>query len=619
MKRLLSIILTAVILAQPVYAKTPYDTASRTGMLKYLGSYSVGKSSANGGAAEIVKYNKDNKYLYVVTGLTDGVDIVDMSKIERGKENSFSKVKKIDMNAMTSSVNLSYGDVTSIDINTDSDLVTMCVQAAEYNKNGAVFFTDYDGNYISHYEVGNQPDMVTFTPDGKKVLVANEGEAREGYDSSNVDPEGSVSIIDISKGVKNATVTTADFVKYDNQISDLIKNNVLIKTGSKPSLDFEPEYICVSDDSKYAYVTIQENNAIGTIDIEKGEFIKINGLGFKDFSKGNNKLDLIKDKSINIKNQNVYGAYMPDGIATFNQNGTQYVVFGTEGDWRVWGSYCNYEEIKIDGEKVRVFTDDAYQGLDSSKTYIFGGRSFVVCKADTMEMVYESGCDFETITSQGNTADYFNSSNDKVELDNRSGKKGPEPEDAKVLKVNDKIYAFISIERTGGLMMYDVTNPSSSKYVDYITTRDYSSAIKKDVGPEGLCTLEGSLSPTGYPLVFMANEVSGTVSVYEVQEKDNNAPEQPTETTTTATSTTTETTTEVTTNNNFLYGDVNSDGVITSVDAANLLQYILNSDSMNLTDEQLKAGEITGDSTLTASDAAGILSKVLNDDYNFKI
>ena len=152
-----------------------------------------------------------------------------------------------------------------------------------------------------------------------------------------------------------------------------------------------------------------------------------------------------------------------------------------------------------------------------------GGRSFSIWKADTMELVYDSGSDFEKITAEA-YPQYFNWSNDDDEMDKRSAKKGPEPEDVKIrYQLEIKLYAFIGLERIGGIMAYDITKPSTDvKFANYLNTRDFSRKIAGDVSPEGLEFVPAHLSPTLRPLVLSGNEVSGTVAINQLNVKGYN-------------------------------------------------------------------------------------------------
>ena len=77
-------------------------------------------------------------------------------------------------------------------------------------------------------------------------------------------------------------------------------------------------------------------------------------------------------------------------------------------------------------------------------------------------------------------------------------------------QIGDRIYAFIALERIGGVMVYDVTEPAAASYVNYINTRDFSADMAGDDSPEGLCFI----SLDGTPMLLAACEVSGTVAAY---------------------------------------------------------------------------------------------------------
>lgn len=502
------------------------NNESGNGKLNYIGNYQTGMSNKDGGIAEIVKYNKDNQKMYLVNGAAQSVDIVSLAKMKSNKQTEFTIDKRLDITAMGQAHGFPSGDITSIDVNTKEKIIAIAVQGTTYKDQGSIVILDYNGNYMKHFETGVQPDMVTFSPDYKYILSANEGEPREGYSAQGAtDPKGSVTIVDIKKGVNQATSMTIGFEQFDQteERAELVKNNVLLKPNTSPSIDLEPEYIAVSENSRYAYVSLQEANAIATIDLKTGEIISVKGLGFKNHNLEQNSLDALKDGQVNLTTQNLYGTYMPDGVASQKIDGKQYLFTANEGDGREWDEYEDAGSYTFPGTSYKIDTvlNSERDGFDANQTYIYGGRSFSIWDADTMEQVYDSGSDFEKVT--GNLyPEAFNSSNNKTELDSRSGKKGPEPEDIKVMKVNGKTYAFIGLERTGGIMMYDVTDIEDVKFYDYVNLRDFAGtdvSTSGDLAPEGINLVEAKNSPTGKPLLLVANEVSGNVRIYEINGK----------------------------------------------------------------------------------------------------
>ena len=73
--------------------------------------------------------------------------------------------------------------------------------------------------------------------------------------------------------------------------------------------------------------------------------------------------------------------------------------------------------------------------------YSYGGRSFSIFDAETMELVYDSGSEFEKITAEA-FPEYFNSSNDEISYDKRSSSKGPEPETAVTGVIDDVTFLY---------------------------------------------------------------------------------------------------------------------------------------------------------------------------------
>ncbi|AYA74659.1 Ig domain-containing protein [Bacillus sp. Y1] len=510
----------------PVLAKNEaqiLQEESVNGKLSYIGNYQTGMSNKDGGIAEIVKYNKDNQKMYLVNGAAQSVDIVSIANMTSNKKTEFKIDTRLDIAAMGQAHGFASGDITSIDINTNEKIIAIAVQGATYKDHGSIVILNYEGKYIKHFEAGVQPDMVTFSHDYKYLLSANEGEPREGYaEAGATDPIGSITIIDIKKGVDKATAQTIGFDKFDSKEARaaLVENGVLLKPNTAPSVDLEPEYISVSDNSHYAYVSLQEANSVATIDLKTQKIVSVKGLGFKDHNLEENALDALKDGQVNLTAQNLYGTYMPDGIASQKIGGKQYLFTANEGDGREWGEYEDTGSYSFPGTSFKIDTilNTERDGLEADKTYIYGSRSFSIWDAGTMEQVYDSGSDFEKVTGEL-YPEAFNSSNNKTELDSRSGKKGPEPEDIEVMKVNGKTFAFIGLERTGGIMMYDVTNVENVKFHDYVNLRDFTGtdvSSSGDLAPEGLCLIEAKDGPTGKPLMLVANEVSGNVRVFEI-------------------------------------------------------------------------------------------------------
>ncbi|MGN1003424.1 MAG: choice-of-anchor I family protein, partial [Oscillospiraceae bacterium] len=427
-----------------------------------------------------------------------------------------------DLKTMVSVDGFTYGDMTSVAVSPDGMKLAVAIQAADYAAQGvvALFACDADGSLtlLSTAKVGVQPDMVTFA-DANTILTADEGEPRGG--ASGTDPKGSVSIVTI--GADNTlTANTVYFDSFDAQRDELTTAGVLVQKNTQPSTDFEPEYIAVSGTT--AYVSLQEANAIALLDITSGTFTGVYPLGFQDYSK--TAVDLQKDGKIELTTyENVYGIKMPDGISVTTIGGKTYLLTANEGDSRAdWEGLNNEYEKKTSptgdvtlDEKVVWFNAAMWDGLDTSKAYVFGGRSFSIYEVTDagLNLVYDSESGFEEITA-AQLPEFFNTSNDKNSVDNRSGKKGPEPESVVTGTVDGRTYAFIALERIGGVMVYDITDPANAEFVNYINSREFENVIQGDVSPEGLCFVPAADSKTGKALLLAACEVSGTLAVYEL-------------------------------------------------------------------------------------------------------
>ena len=519
--------------------------------LTKVAGYDAGMCNVDGGVMEIVSYNTVTGWAYAVNGQSGLLTAIPLKTLEEKNTVDLLDGNDIDVKALVEDADKSfaYGDMTSVAVSPDSSTLAVALQAAGYADAGrvAIFTCNDDGSLTLQklVTVGVQPDMVTFA-DNNTVLTADEGEPREGYGEETIDPKGSVSVVDVKSG--KATVVTFDSYDYDDEREELVSAGIVLKKDTAPSVDLEPEYIAVSGGK--AYVTLQENNAIAVLDLASKTFTGIYSAGFEDYSTTPVDIDK-KDGAYNPKTyESLMGIRMPDGIAAYQVNGKTYLLTANEGDSREWGDYLNEDEVNFGKDKtsptgaitagnsgltgkVVFFKTADYDGLNENKDYLFGGRSFTLYEVtDTgIQEVYTSGDDFESLTAQYLPA-YFNCSNDNAEMDDRSGKKGPEAESVTVGTVGGKTYAFIALERTGGVMVYDVTDPANVSYVNYINSRDFESVVPGsqdddkfvtggDVAPEGFAFIPAGNSPTGQALLLTACEVSGTVAVYELTEKQN--------------------------------------------------------------------------------------------------
>ncbi len=483
-----------------------------------ISSFSIGGSDEDGGLVEIVCYNTDAMVAYAVSGSTGELIVVDMSSLTTAGLSALG----YNMEELVGEIDgFVYGDMSSVAVNSDSTKLAVALQAEDYAANGlvAIFDLDADGNvtgYPTFVACGVQPDALTFTPDGTTVLVANEGEPREGYGDGVVDPEGSVTIIDMA-------TLSANTVNFDDVAID---SEVLIKSGATASEDLEPEFISATN--TVAYVALQENNAIAVLDLTTGQFTGVYGLGFIDYSEVAIDIESKDEVYDSTTYENLYGIRMPDGITVYEMDGKTYLYTANEGDGREWGEGDNeyVNEVKsttsLTGNiettgKVTWFNPEDYEMLDQDSDYLFGARSFSIFEvtADGLTLVYDSGEDFSAIVAEL-LPEYFNCSNDDISVEDRTAKKGVEPEYTTVGEVDGEIYAFTGLERQGGIMIYNVTDPANAYFVNYINSRDYSEDIAGDVAPEGLAFVSASDSATGNALLLVANEVSGTMSVIEL-------------------------------------------------------------------------------------------------------
>jgi 2',3'-cyclic-nucleotide 2'-phosphodiesterase (5'-nucleotidase family)/endonuclease/exonuclease/phosphatase family metal-dependent hydrolase len=497
--------------------ETPVTDPSDGGIeLSVLGRFESGVFDES--AAEIVAHDPASQRLFLSNGDSGTVDVLSIADpTAPSKEFSIDPEDDLGPNGGINSVAVSAG------------LIAVAIEAETQTDTGQIAFYTPSGFFLGALEVGALPDSIAFTPDGSKLLVANEGEPDDG-----VDPLGSVSIVDLADGLVDATVETLDFTGFEARAEELKEAGLRIFPGKSLAEDVEPEFIAVSEDGSTAFVTLQENNAVAVVDLTINTITDIQPLGAKDHGIPGNGLDTSdEDGAIAIGPAPVFGLFQPDAIASYTAGGETFYVTANEGDSR--DEDVDIEDVALDPEafpnadalqaeenlgalEISNIDGDTDGDGDFDQLFAFGARSFSIWD-EAGNLVFDSADDFERITAEA-FPDFFNSDNDENSFDTRSDNKGPEPEGVTLGEIDGQTYAFVGLERVGGVMVYDVTNPYLPEFVQYINPRDFTgdpeAGTAGDLGPEGLIFIAPEDSPNGDPLLVVTNEVSGSTTIYEI-------------------------------------------------------------------------------------------------------
>jgi DNA-binding beta-propeller fold protein YncE len=570
------------------------NSAVQNVRIEVIGRFSAGGIDIAGkSAAEIVQFHQTSNSAFAVNSAKNQIEVINLTNLpttEVGNpvidkslsSTTFTYLDEVNValdNNLIETITLGAANSIAIFENT----LAIAIEATDKTQNGAVLFYQLDnqgvGTFIKAVKVGALPDMVTFSPDGEKVLVANEGEPNSDY---SVDPQGSISIIeftnatpaDISTSINlSSDITFSSDLLDDEDFDTDAKRISLLKAaglkiagpvGTTLAQSLEPEYITVSDDSKTAFVSLQENNAIGIINLDNNT-IEIKPLGFKNWDKF--QIDFTnKDEIASFEHvENLYGMYQPDTISSYQWQGATFVLTANEGDSRDYDGYSEEVRVKdiIDPDKLNKTLSTELQafydasggknGLGRLKVttalgddnndgtyealYAYGARSFSIWDQN-INLVFDSGDDFGKISASV-LGDNFNSTHTENKGDNRSDDKGGEPEAIAVGKIGDRTYGFIASERSGNLFVYDISNPFDVSFSAFYNNRDFTvdyeldddldnpcdesegmncSMIENagDLGPESIKFVNSEQSPNGMPLLIIGNEVSGSVTVYQV-------------------------------------------------------------------------------------------------------
>ena len=525
------------------------------------------------GAAEIVAYQASKKWIYAINSSGDEAvvniipaDTFDTAALVKDNEGIVTATNLA--SAITLSLNENTpGDANSIAIDANNQLLAVAMAATSVGEAGQIAFYNISGDtpvFIKNVTVGALPDMVAFSHDGAKVVVANEGEPNGDY---SIDPEGTISIIDITNGTIADNALSINFQDYNNQQAELEAQGLVFAnpTGrtingnlinTTVAMDLEPEYVSISKDNKYPYISIQENNGLAIINLEDNS-LELKGLGFKDWS--NLQFDASdKDGGVNFKSyRGLYGMYQPDTIASFSWKGANFIVSANEGDAREYFfdasdeadciakggldydakdgclayidesrvedlalaanfDYLNNDDNDIGRLKVTTVKGDKNNDGQYESLYAYGARSFTIWDSNGL-VVFDSGDQIARVTASvhGNA---FNNNEDENKGDTRSDDKGAEPEALTLGKVGDRLFAFVGLERMSTIMVFDITNPYDVKFQDYFYNRglEPSADISGDLAPEGMTFVPAAQSATNEALLIVGNEISGSIAVWEI-------------------------------------------------------------------------------------------------------
>ncbi|GBU17798.1 MULTISPECIES: ExeM/NucH family extracellular endonuclease [Methylobacterium] len=509
-------------------ATTP-PAATNALTLVRLGAFAATDDPATAAApnAEVVAYDSTTNRLYIQNTNENRIEIAAITAA-----GAIEKTGEILLSGLEG-----YGAVNSVAV--FNGLVAVAYANPVGDQPGRVALFDAAGNLQRTLTVGVGPDQIVFNRDGTRLLVANEGE--QASVASN--PVGGVSIIDVSGGAAAASVVaTVGFEGLNGSEDALRAKGLAITPGKSAAADIEPEYIAISPDNRFAYVTLQEVNGVAIIDLANPGTapIAIQPLGSVNHSLAGNEFDA-SDRdgpggtaSIRIgatpAGTPIYGLLQPDALASFSTGGVTYFVTANEGDQRVIGGADDTGDVarlstvansRLTPELQALKADPAYARLNVLLRYgdtdgdgvidqlhTMGGRGISIFRQNadgTITKVRETGGEFEKIFA-ALSPERFN--NDQVvgnTPDDRSDNKGPEPEGVTIGTVNGRIYAFVGLERQSGVIVYDVTDPANAAYVSYVPPL---AGATTDLGPEVLTFIAGDKNPTGTALVVSANEVA---------------------------------------------------------------------------------------------------------------
>ena len=531
------LVLLALSVTQGIAECVSPDDSAHPVSLRVVGRQSTGRWGES--ATEIAAWHPGSKRLFVVDA-GRGLRVIDLSDPATPRQ-----VQEIIAEGVTS-------------VAVHGDLVAFVRQPKAKAERGTLELRTPALDPVASIQVGFGPDMVCFTPDGKRLLVANEGEADA---SGQPDPEGSIGVVDLAAGVARPSYRELRFGSFEARKSELaVRGLHCVSPKATLAQDLEPEYVAVAPDGARAFATLQENNAIAVIDLTPGRerVERIEPLGFKDFSKcGLDASD--KDGGPNIKPWPVLGLYQPDTVKCFVHDGAVWLATANEGEERERGDV--QEPVRVG--QLRHALDPALSAKENlgrlkvsslrgdddgdgvfERLYCFGGRSVSLWKVESdgsISQVWDSGSQIEREMARRLPACFNADSKPGRTADTRSDAKGAEPEGIDIGVVSGRRLLFVGLERAGGVMSWDITDPADPSFVGWVNPRNPDADISADtdgdgkpdgpgaagdLAPEGVLFVSATASPDGRPLLAVCNETSGTTTIVRVEPASAPAPKK---------------------------------------------------------------------------------------------
>ena len=527
------------------------NPSGKTVQLSLAGIHETGVFDAS--AAEIPAFDPATDRLFVVNAEKGAVDVLDVDGDAAPTHSTTLEMAGVQ--AADGSVVGTGSTVNSVAVS--GGVMAVSVEAPVKTDLGWVaFFDTATLSPLGAVRVGALPDSVAFS--GRHAVVANEGEPADDF---SVDPEGSISVIEVPRNTQQFSrlsqdsVRTVDFRAYDEgaELPEGVRvfgPDVQTPAGQPDAgyvaRNLEPEYVSIDPTGRTAYVSVQEANAVVAVDLKTATMKDFWALQLTDWSTEGTFDASNRDDAIDLRHWPVLGVPMPDGMDVYRHRGQDLILTANEGDSREWGDYVDTERVadlelcaaeypdadvlqqEEELGRLNVLTDLGWDAEREchAQLHTLGGRGFSVYTADGERLFDSAGLVEQTIAdliAAGELPEHaFNANNDETpSFDSRSDDKGPEPESVVVGEVQGRTYAFLGLERIGGVMVFDITDPTAATFVDYVNERNWDAeegdeADYGDMGAEGLQFVPASDSPSGTALLIVANEVSGSTTVYEV-------------------------------------------------------------------------------------------------------